>query len=73
MAIRDLCYYGSEKSYHRRVICRHMESDVFVRIAIDEVKEHGTGENSRIKDPESKEKRAYVAICAFSQPARTAR
>ena len=31
-----------------------MESDIFVRIAIDEVKEHGTGENSRIDDPENK-------------------
>jgi hypothetical protein len=50
-----------------------MESDVFIGIAIDEVKEHGTGEDSRIDDPENKERRAYVAICAFSQPARTAR
>lgn len=50
-----------------------MESDVFVWIAIDEVKEHGTGENSRIDDPENRERRAYVAIWAFSQPARTAR
>jgi len=50
-----------------------MKSNVFVRIAIDEVKEHGTGESSRIDDPEDEERRAYVAICAFSQPARTAR
>ena len=50
-----------------------MESNVFVRIAIDEVKEHGPGKNSRIDDPEDKEMRAHVAICAFSQPARTAR
>ena len=50
-----------------------MESDVLVRIAIDEVKEHGTGENSLIDDPMNKGRRAYVAICAFSQPARTAR
>ena len=61
------------QSYHRRVICGHMEGDIFVRIAIDEVKEHGTEENYCIDDPENKERRAYVAICAFSQPARTAR
>ena len=50
-----------------------MEGDIFVRIAVDDVKEHGTGENFRIDDLENEGRRAYVAICAFSQPARTAR
>lgn len=29
-----------EQSYHRRVIRRYVEGDVFVWIAIDEVKKH---------------------------------
>lgn len=48
-----------------------MESDVFVWIPTDKMEEHGTK-----KDSESiriKKCLAYVAICAFSQPARTAR
>jgi hypothetical protein len=33
-----------------------MECDVFVRIAVDKVKEHDAGKNFRIDDPENKRK-----------------
>ena len=48
-----------------------MESDIFVRIAIDEMKEHGTGENSRIDDPD--ERKACLRCNLGILPARANR
>ena len=66
-----------ERADHGRVVDRDVQSDVSVWISRDEVVEHRPVMSSSLSryylNTTDSGRRAYVAIRAFSHPARTAR